>query len=169
VLQNFSSMGLRTNLMDMLVEPSTEALLRIVDGINRVRMRQPGQTFRRLGDLLSVPELSVAFRPANGNSPFLNFADPFDQRYGMNDQAVERIPQQILSLLKLGDARYVIYGFGQSLKPADQSIVTSGPFMGMCTNYQVTGEFVSRAVLRVDGTAGNPRPILEKFNVLPLE
>ncbi len=41
---------------------------------------------------------------------------------------MKRIPQQIMSLLKVGEMRYVILDWGQSLKPADRSLVqASGP------------------------------------------
>jgi len=60
-----------------------------------------------------------------------------------------------------------VYCWGQSLKPADRSIVTSGPFFGICTNYQITGETFTRAVVRVDGTASRPKPVIETFNILP--
>jgi len=88
---------------------------------------------------------------------------------------IERIPQQIMGLLRGGDEppRFVIYAFGQALKPAEHSLVTvSGPFFGLCTNYQVTAESVIRAVVRVDNAptprAPNnvPRVYVESFNVL---
>jgi CTP synthase (UTP-ammonia lyase) len=67
----------------------------------------------------------------------------------------------------------VVYAFGQALKPAEHSLVTtSGPFFGLCTNYQVTAESVIRAVVRVDNApsarAPNnvPRLVVESFNVL---
>jgi len=103
--------------------------------------------------------------------PFLNERGAFtwvgNKSGGMTDAEYERIPQQIMSLLKVGDARFVVYCWGQSLKPADRSIVTSGPFFGICTNYQITGEMFTRAVVRVDGTASRPKPVIETFNILP--
>jgi hypothetical protein len=125
----------------------------------------PGQVFTNLGDILSVPELSI-------NSPFLNTNTA---PAGLIDAVYERLPQQVLSLLKVGEPRYVIYSYGQSLKPADRSIVQkSGAYFGMCTNYQITGEVATRTVLRIDsspvpGVATLPRPkvVVESFNVLP--
>jgi hypothetical protein len=63
----------------------------------------------------------------------------------MSDAAIERIPQQVLGLLHCEeDPRFVVYSYGQALKPAPQSIQTGGRFMGLVTNYQVTAETVTR-------------------------
>jgi hypothetical protein len=86
----------------------------------------------------------------------------------------ERIPQQIMSLLRLGQTRFVIYSYGQTLRPAPNSIVTSsGQFFGLCTNYQITAEVATRAVVRVDNaptplnTNATPHIVIESFNILP--
>ena len=74
----------------------------------------------------------------------------------LNDAACERLPQQILGLLKCDHTpRFVVYSFGQTLKPAERSIVTSGPFVGLCTNYQIMAEAATRAVIRVEGAPAN--------------
>jgi hypothetical protein len=170
--------GVRTNLFDHVIDPASIEFLTIVDGINRTRAELPDKTFRRLGDILQVPELSVGKRvdptsqqPVPVLSPYLRHRDDADIFYGLTDTAYERIPQQILSLLKVGDPRYVIYAFGQSLKPADRSIITSGgaPYFGMCTNYQVTAEVVTRSVVRMEGPISRPRAVIEAFNILPID
>ncbi len=147
----------------------------IVNGINRQRATYPGGVFTNLGDILSVPELTTA-------SPFLtNAIGP----NAISDAVYERLPQQILSLLKVGEPRYLIYCYGQSLKPADHSVFQgAGPSFGIVTNYQVTGEVVTRAVVRVvDQTRPlptlpnqplnlpqrQPQIVVESFNVLPPE
>ena len=119
-----------------------------------------GGAFPRLGDILRVPELTV-------NSPFIpgagvnNFAN-------INDAIYERIPQQVLGLLKGGEQpRFVIYSYGQTLKPANNSIWTSGAYSGLCTNYQITAEAATRTVVRIDGAPSNPRAVIESFSVLP--
>lgn len=138
--------------------PNSASLSRIVDGINRARAAQPGQVFLHMGDVLATPELSV-------QSPFLN-----PQSNTNTDVAYERIPQQILSLLKPDEPRMVIYSFGQSLKPADRSLVLlSGPNFRLCTNYQITAEFVTRTVLRIDGGLKNPRAVVESYSILPTD
>jgi hypothetical protein len=155
---------------------------RIVAGINNARANTnvsapifPNQVFHRLGDILSVPELTVA-------SPFLAPmplpTSTAAAALPLNDAAVERIPQQILGLLKADSVpRFVIYSFGQTLKPAPRSRVTSGTFFGMVTNYQITAEVATRSVIRFDGVPpyqygvpppiANLHPVIESFNVLP--
>lgn len=138
----------------------------------------PGGVFHRLGDILAVPELTV-------NSPYLNsaYAAPTLSQYrDLNDSVYERIPQQVLGLLKGPDEpRFVIYSWGQALKPAERSLVTSGAYFGLCTNYQVTAEVATRTVVRLEGAPEYPhplsaqpplgtfRPVVESFNILPPE
>ena len=110
-----------------------------------------------IGDLLQIPELTV-------KSPYLN-DDPAGQQrnYGVDDFAYEQIPQQIMSLLRLGQPRFVIYAYGQALKPADID-----PSTGIARNYQVTAEYATRTVVRVEGDPrGKLRAVVESFNVLP--
>jgi len=145
------------------VDGANSQLFRIVAALNRDRANtnaNPDQTFHRLGDILATPELTVA-------SPYLNVTNSTQLERGVSDPVYERIPQQVLSLLKVGEPRFVIYSYGQSLKPADRSIVQSGPFIGMSTNYQITGETATRTVVRIDGAPNNPRAVIESFNVLP--
>ena len=137
-------------------------LVKLVAGINAERSRaitngaaisyiHPGGWFQSAGDLLSVPELTDAspFRNADTNS--LSFQN------GVNDVVYEWLPQQIMSLVHLDEPRFVIYAYGQSLRPAESSIITSGgAFFGLCTNYQITAEVAARAVVRVEGSA-NPK------------
>jgi hypothetical protein len=149
-------------------------LVRIVNGINKTRASAyvvgtnvfpvfRNQSFQTLGDILSVPELTVASPFLNPNSTPTN-----DVNYALSDAACERIPQQILGLLKCDHTpRFVVYSFGQALKPADHSLVTSGPFFGLCTNYQIMAEAATRAVIRIDGAPANPHAVIESFNVLP--
>ncbi|HWW00075.1 MAG TPA: pilus assembly PilX N-terminal domain-containing protein [Candidatus Acidoferrum sp.] len=137
-------------------------LVRLVNGIINARTNFPNNSYQRLGDILAAPELTV-------NSPYILTNSAF-----VNDDVMERIPQQILGLLKGGEApRFVIYSYGQALKPAVRSIVTSGPYFGLCTNYQITAEVVTRAVVRIDGAQPvpgqpyRPHAVVENFNVLP--
>jgi len=143
---------------------------KIVDGINRTRASTnlfPLQTFPRLGDLLATPELTEA-------SPFLNHGVRGDDGHnyqlekGLNDAVYEWLPQQMLSLVRLGDTRFVVYSYGQTLRPAPHSIyLNSGPFFGMCTNYQITAEVATRAVVRIEGAPTNSHVVIENYNVLP--
>jgi hypothetical protein len=111
-----------------------------------------------VGDILTVPELTT-------NSPFLNLNSP----NSLTDEYYERIPQQILGLLQCESTpRFVIYAYGQALKPAEHSLVmnaSSGP-LGLCTNYQIMSEAAIRAVLRIDNATTEPHAVIESFNAL---
>jgi hypothetical protein len=139
---------------------TNSAVAQIVAGINSDRNRAEGKVFRSLGEVLQAEELTV-------RSPFLNRSTT-QMRSGITDAMYERIPQQIMGLLRGNDdPRFVIYSYGQALKPAQRSLVTSGALFGMCTNYQIMAESATRSVVRVEGAPDNPRVVLESFNVLP--
>ena len=91
------------------------------------------------------------------------------RRWGITDDAYERIPQQILSLLKSDEPKLVVYAYGQSLRPAANSIVTSDPHFNLCTNYQITGEVATKTVVHLEGTAQRPRVVVDNYVVLPPE
>ncbi|MBI5388316.1 MAG: pilus assembly PilX N-terminal domain-containing protein [Verrucomicrobia bacterium] len=137
--------------------PATPAIQKLVDGINVYRKTLPNGTFTSLSQFLQVPELTI-------NSPWLNTSSQPQQWWALTDTAYERLPMQILSLVKIGEPRFVIYAYGQSLKPADGSI---DPATRVCRNYQVTAEVAVRAVVRVEGTPVQPRTVIETFNILP--
>ena len=95
---------------------------------------------------------------------------------GITDAAYEWLPQQALPLLKLDDApRYVIYCYGQALKPVQGAQVTSGANFGLTTNYQVVAESAARAVVQVHAnvvirngfSTTNYTTTIESYNVLP--
>jgi hypothetical protein len=181
----------------MLPAAISPAIERIVEGINQQRVltssnRYNGYLFapfNKLSDLLSAPELTEG-------SPFLNVNQNLFDGYKptgaakIMDADYERIPQQILSLVKLGEPRFVVYAWGQSLKPARRnpedtgpSIVTSGADQGLCRNYQITGEMATRAVIRIEFDRitnpfspqynqldySRPHAVVESFNILPVE
>jgi hypothetical protein len=151
------------------------------NGINSTRANTnwfPLQTFEHVGDILAVPALTVTNKWL-----FLNNPNPLT---GISDEMYEWLPQQTMSLLRCsGSPRYVIYCYGQTLKPAPNSIVTSGPFFGMVANYQVVSEIATRAVVRFGSTVtnvvttdsfgkwvGQPvvtnnNAVIESFNLLP--
>jgi hypothetical protein len=150
---------------------------RIVHAINAVRATNtllfPDGAFHSVGDVLAVPELTYGPELTN-SSPFLNLSDRDVRMHSIDENMYERIPQQIMSLLRLDEGpRFVIYSFGQTLKPAPRSIITSGSFFGMCTNYQITAETATRAVVRIEGAPvpgrvnlATPRLVMESFNVI---
>jgi hypothetical protein len=160
----------------LTVNPDAPQLLNIVAGINRTHAFWTNHTFRTLGEVLATPELTVL-------SPYLSLT-PKQIQNGIDDATYERIPQEVLSLLRTDEPRVTIYAFGQALRPADRSLVTltSGvnpPIFNLCTNYQVTGEFATKTVLRLENLApestsrqvGAPvaqkmRAVVESFSIL---
>ena len=152
-------------------------LLRIVNGINRTRALLTNGFFNSVGQILAVPELST-------QSPFLNFKDPQDgyRKYAITEEAYERIPRQILSLIRTDEPRFVIYAFGQSLQPAADSLILNPldkAYYGLCTNYQIMAEVATKTVVRFENI-GLPitsllgkantiilKPVVESFEQLP--
>jgi hypothetical protein len=170
------------NFEDLMIEPGSPQLLKIVKNINDYRSREPMGKFHYLGQVLGAPMLSIGTSLLNANgvqySPYLNLSDSqiMDSGlkvfnwHGVTDEALEAIPARILSLLKEDEPRVTIYCFGQTLRPAPRSYITSSDFYNLCVNYQVTGEYVTKAVVRVEGEMKNPnnplRTVVESFDVL---
>ena len=152
-------------IQPVLIEPHVET---IVKAINARREALPGRVYGSLREFIGLPELTTA-------SPYLNppYVSTAPQPDTLRDRDYEAIPERILSLIQVGEPRFVVYAFGQSLKPAPQSILTGGPYRGLVTNYEVTGELATRAVMRVELSprtppgAPIPRAIVESFNILP--
>ncbi len=132
-------------------------------GINVTRGQTglfPNGAFVRAGDILRVPALS-------DRSPFLDLTNT-SAVYDISDEMYERIPQQIMGLVRTGSPRYVIYCYGQALRPADGGTVLNANFFGLVTNYQVAAESAARAEVELqpqvqlsfpNGTSGNPVPV----------
>jgi lipoprotein-anchoring transpeptidase ErfK/SrfK len=165
----------------LLVQPvgvngTNAPLFTIYDAITTARDAQPGRVFTNFSALLSIPALTT-------RSPYLNTNDWRLLRYGIDDFAYERIPQQILGLLRIGEPRFVIYAYGQALKPD-----RINPSTRQVENYRVTAEFATRTVLRLEnlqrntvtngptwvpdphlhvGATNRLRAVIETFNILP--
>ena len=152
---------LSNNTKSAAIDPSSVAALvqDPVNGINAVRAtNSPARLFHSVGEILAAPALTTL-------SPFLGGSADASSAY--RDDVVERIPQQILSLLKVGQPRFVIYAYGQSLKPKDIVLTPPDPkYFNLCTNYAITGEFVTRTVCHVEGDAIHPKIVVDNFNVL---
>jgi hypothetical protein len=161
------------------VNANNSALAQIVAGIDQARAvftNRDGLTgvFEHKGDILATPQLAE-------QSPFLNWNNAAQQTNGISDEMYEWLPQQVMSLVRVGTPRYVIYTYGQALKPASGgTYLGAGPYFGMVTNYQVVSEIASRAVVRFDTVRTNgfsgtnstvivtpPRAVIEQFNILP--
>ena len=142
-------------------------------GINAIRANlYPSSGFTHVGDILRVPMLTE-------KSPFINRSDISQVDYDLSDEVYERLPQQILGLLRpAGVPRFVVYAYGQTLKPApDGTVLSGGQSFGLVTNYQVVAESATRAVMSVQqvvtntatGPVTNYTTKVESFNVLPPE
>jgi hypothetical protein len=137
-------------------DPATNGFFQIWTNIYAYQ-RAKGRPLTSVGELIqNVPQLTT-------RSPFLNQASSDQVMFGLDDFAYEQIPQQILPLLRVGQSRFVVYAYGQALKPE-----RINPSTGLVENYQVTAEFATRSVIRVEG---NPRDrvrvVVESFNILP--
>jgi len=130
-----------------------------VAGINSTRAAQNDGVFHNTGSIYSAPSLSI-------NSPFLP-----EQAGDFTDDEVEAIPQQIAGLIKLGQPRFVIYSWGQALKPKDIYFGSQTNLFNLCTNYQITGEYLTRTVCHVVGNpvTGNLKLQVDAFNILPAD
>jgi hypothetical protein len=180
------------------VEPATPQVATIVDSIHFARRKQldiipnpaaaanpslpwdftvrrnpitlrTNTVFERLGEVLSAPHLTI-------QSPYLNTTGD-QMKSVLTDRAIEYIPEKIMSLLQRDEPRFVVYAFGQSLKPAARSLTSDPSFYHMCTNYQITGEVTTKTIFRVEGeipipgdpvTASKPlRAVVESYEILP--
>lgn len=156
---------------------ANSAVGRIASSINNTRMNTslfPFAAFTHVGDILSAPALTE-------QSPFLHLSnyvnnvwveDLKQKRQGISDEVYEWLPQQALGLLRVsGSTRYVVYCYGQTLRPAVGGTVLSGNYFNLVTNYQITAESATRAVIRVDrqvtATGTNYSTVVESFNPLP--
>ncbi len=128
-------------------------------------------SFEHVGDILSTPALTT-------RSPFLNISNVNQVNFGISDAAYEWLPQQMMGLVREpSDPRYVIYCYGQALRPAPNGLVTSASNFGLVTNYQVVAESVVRAVVSVHAQVNmsgsypvtNYTTRVESYNVLPPE
>ncbi len=157
-----------TELKQVLVGYTNTVTGEITPGLLRTvtnTFLAPGGYFTSSGGILATPTLS-------DRSPFLyiptnqlGWTRP--QSRAISDEVVERLPQQVLSLIKADEPRFTVYSFAQTLKPAQNSLVTApGPFFGLCTNYQVTSEYSTKTILRFDGPPRDLKAVVEDQRVL---
>ena len=132
-------------------------------------------SFEHAGDILATPALTE-------HSPFLNWTNTNSklmanlQAYGISDAAYEWLPQQMMGLVRGNSTpRYVIYAYGQALRPAPGGVVTGSANFGLVTNYQVVAESAVRAVVSVQAQVNisgfypvtNYTTRVESYSVLP--
>jgi hypothetical protein len=154
--------------------PANSPLAMLVTNINATRATLTNGdglvgTFEHIGDILRAPALTE-------QSPFIT--PGLSLANETSDELYEWLPQQMMSLLRVSTTpRYVVYCYGQSLRPASGGTVTSaGQFFGLVTNYQIMAESAARAVVRVGRTittnnVGTPvgtnySTVIESYNVL---
>ncbi|MCF7668916.1 MAG: hypothetical protein K9N48_03965 [Verrucomicrobia bacterium] len=139
----------------LVIHPNSPQMHQILENINTTRAQRHHGAFQHLGEVLDAPALTI-------DSPYLNQAAD-----GITDEMMERIPQRILSLLKLDKPRITVYAIGQSLDPAENSyVLTPGDFYKLCTNYQISGEVITKSVIRIEGDPEKPRAVIEDFDVI---
>jgi hypothetical protein len=177
------------NIQPAGVNVNNSALAKIVAGIDQTRATFTNAdglvgAFEHKGDILAVPQLtdhSPFLRAFTNNASGASVPDVSQQQNGISDEMYEWLPQQVMSLVRVGTPRYVIYSYGQALKPAPGgTYLGAGPNFGMVTNYQVVSEIAARAVVRLDTVRTNgfsgtnstvivtpPRAVIEQFNILP--
>jgi len=168
VFTNIPPAGLNGNSSALGMLVNGTAAINGADGINAARAYFTNSdgvvgAFAHVGDILSVPAFTEW-------SPFLNRSDDQHTAYDISDELYEWLPQQTLGLLRASSTpRYVVYCYGQTLRPAPGGVVTaSGQYFGLVTNYQITAESAARAVIRVDNaTTKAPRVIIESYVPLP--
>jgi hypothetical protein len=131
-------------------------------GLNMTRTNEPNGLFHKVGEILKSPALTVS-NMFLANVPMSGAVSGFP--YG--DEVVERIPQQIMGLLKVGEPQFVIYAWGESLRP--KNLYLSSPNNNLCTNYEITGEFLSRTVCHVVHTNGPPKMVIDSYNIEPAD
>jgi hypothetical protein len=116
---------------------------------------QENKVFERVSDILSVPELTIS-QPAYQAMIARREVDRAEaperpdwwERAYPDELDYERIPQQILSLLRTDSTpRFVAYVFSQTLKPARGSLDEDG----LCSNYAIDREAARRTVFRIEG------------------
>ena len=137
---------------------------------NMVNLDGVKGVFEHIGDVLRSPLLTE-------QSPFLNWKDLNQRQNNISDEVYEWLPQQSMGLLRLNPSpRYVIYCYGQALRPAPNSVNLTASNFGLVTNYQVVAESAARAVLSVKQhlitnatgvvTGTNYSTTIESYNVL---
>lgn len=174
-----SGMVVPTNLTNgyTVIDPAgvdtvNSIVAQIVNGTNGINLTRtntalfPSGQFTKIGDVLRAPILSE-------QSPFLSGLNTQTER---SDQLYEWLPQQMLGLLRAPTApRFVVYAYGQTLKPAPDGTVLGS---GVVTNYQVVAESAARAIITVTpqvvmtnafGPVTNYSTRVENFNALPPE
>ena len=168
-------------ITNMIISPAgasgtNSALGALVNGINSMRTNFVNAdgligAYEHVGSILRSPALTE-------QSPLLNWNNAAQQQFGISDELYEWLPQQMMGLVRVTTTpRYVIYCYGQTLRPAVNGVVTGSANFGMITNYQIVAESAARAVIHVNKnlltnalgvvTGTNYTTVVESYNLLP--
>jgi hypothetical protein len=126
----------------IILSNSPQASL-IVNAIQTGQGSQPGHFFRDAGDILALPQLTE-------QSPYLNWNDSTQQQSGISDEVYEKIPAQLLPLLRADSFGSIAPVNGQTIVQFTgydghtYAIEVSSDLInwtGISTNYPVNGTF----------------------------
>ena len=115
----------------------------VATGVATARATQVGGSFRNLGDVLTTPELSLA-------SPWLNQSTLIQAQRGITDEAYERLPSQLLPLLRADSVGSVVQSNGNwhlqftGFENYPYEVESSGDlsnWTAISTNYPTNGVF----------------------------
>ena len=115
----------------------------VAAALDAFRSSQPNGTFRSIGDLLAIPELSVA-------SPWLDTNGVAQLYSSMNDEACEAIPSQLLPLLRpdsigfasqIGGTLQVQFTGADGYAYVVQTSSNLAAWTAVSTNYPANGSF----------------------------
>lgn len=82
-----------TDFDSLLIDSNSPQVHVLVEGIWRTQASRAPQYFHEAGDILATPELSTA-------SPWLDFTSLEGNWFSLSDEAIEKIPEQLLPLLR---------------------------------------------------------------------
>jgi hypothetical protein len=102
----FPSPGAPQQYSPLVISSNSAQAMMIGNVIESAKAVFLGQAFHGIGDILAAPQLTV-------ESPFLNLNPAAQQEYGINDQAYEAIPSQLLPRLRMDPWGTMVSANGQ--------------------------------------------------------
>ena len=89
-----------------IISANSQEVSLIANAIQTTKAGLPNATFHGIGDILATPQLTL-------QSPFIQLTNLLQQRYGINDQAYEAIPSQLLPRLRADSIGKLVSTNGQ--------------------------------------------------------
>ena len=130
-------------LASVIMSSNSPQASTIAAALVAARATQPDHLFHGIGDILATPELSTA-------SPWLNVSSVSQLQWGINDEAYEAIPSQLLPLLRpdsigsvsqTGGALQIQFTGADGYAYAVQVSSNLLYWTAISTNYPVNGSF----------------------------